>query len=462
MSCRRPICPALLLAALLSVPAQAQIESIPWTTNIEAAKAEARRSGRFVLVHFFTEDCPPCKALEQNVFAQPEVGNALTPQFVFVKLNANDNPATAGSMGINRVPTDVIITPDGEVIGKLISPATPMAYISELTQVVSKFASRSGQGYAGAVASAPQPSQLNSVYAGLQISPSTPPALGETSQPIADNRFAARTPFGAPPVGRQPAAPTFASAGELPPAASPPATPTLPASQPQPSMINNQFAQAAPAAAQPAASFGAGALDPNTARYAPGPTMPPSGAVAGPAFSAPAPTPAANSPATKPYVTTTPGLPVGNSPQTPPLLTYSPSATPDPQQLPPGAMPLGFDGYCPVSMRNSNLTKWVPGNPQFGVQHRGRTYWFAGPQEKQQFWANPDFYAPALSGLDPVLAIDHRQQVSGRREHSVDYDNVFYLFASEASLQQFTANPERYAAGVRQAMGIQTPRRTLR
>ncbi|MEX2316740.1 MAG: thioredoxin family protein, partial [Pirellulales bacterium] len=158
MSFRRPFCPGLLLAVLLSLPAHAQTDSIPWTTNIEAAKAEARQTGRFVLVHFFTEDCAPCKALDRNVFAQPEVGNSLKAQFVFVKLNANDNPATAGSMGITRVPTDVVITPDGEVIGKLISPATPMAYIAEMSQVASKYAGRSGQAFAGAIASAPQPS----------------------------------------------------------------------------------------------------------------------------------------------------------------------------------------------------------------------------------------------------------------------------------------------------------------
>jgi YHS domain-containing protein len=144
--------------------------------------------------------------------------------------------------------------------------------------------------------------------------------------------------------------------------------------------------------------------------------------------------------------------------QSAPLITYSPYAAPDPRQLPQGAMPLGFDGYCPVSMRNSNLTKWVPGNPQYGVQHRGRTYWFAGPQEKEQFWADPDKYAPALSGLDPVLFVERHQQVPGSREHSIDYNNMFYMFASEASLQQFSANPERYAVGVREAMGIKAIR----
>jgi protein disulfide-isomerase len=98
--------------------------------------------------------------------------------------------------------------------------------------------------------------------------------------------------------------------------------------------------------------------------------------------------------------------------------------------------------------------KWVPGDPRWGVMHRGRTYWFVGASEQQQFLTDPDRYSPALSGIDPVLAFDHRQQVPGKREHSIDYDNIFYMFASEATLQQFAANPDRYAASARQAMGI--------
>jgi protein disulfide-isomerase len=98
--------------------------------------------------------------------------------------------------------------------------------------------------------------------------------------------------------------------------------------------------------------------------------------------------------------------------------------------------------------------KWVPGDPRWGVIHLGRTYWFAGPGEQQQFLADPHLYSPALSGMDPVIAIDHRQQVPGKREHSLDYDNLFFMFASEATLQQFAANPLRYATSVRQSMGI--------
>jgi protein disulfide-isomerase len=119
---------------------------------------------------------------------------------------------------------------------------------------------------------------------------------------------------------------------------------------------------------------------------------------------------------------------------------------------------LGFDGYCPVSMRGA--WKWVPGDPQFGAIHRGRTYWFSSAKEQQEFLARPDYYSPALAGIDPVLAIDHRQSVPGLREHSLDYDGQFFLFSSEATLQQFTSSPERYASGVRQAMGMQPSQQT--
>lgn len=98
--------------------------------------------------------------------------------------------------------------------------------------------------------------------------------------------------------------------------------------------------------------------------------------------------------------------------------------------------------------------QWTPGDARWSYVHRGRTYLLAGPKEHQAFVTDPDRYSPALAGMDPVLAIDHQQQVPGKREHSIDYDNMFYFFASEATLQQFAANPVRYSAAVRQAMGI--------
>ena len=132
--------------ALLASPAWAQQDAVHWHNDLESAKVVAKESGRLVLVHFWTPSCGPCKALERNVFSQPAVAMALETQFVPVKLNADENSATAESFGISRVPTDVVITPNGQVVGKLISPPTPTAYIAELSSLSTRYATQLGAG----------------------------------------------------------------------------------------------------------------------------------------------------------------------------------------------------------------------------------------------------------------------------------------------------------------------------
>ncbi len=421
-----------MLASLLVVlSANAQEPNVHWQQDIEAAKVAARDSGRLVLVHVVADGCGPCRSLETNVFAQPGVAGAIEQRFVPVKLNANEFPAIAQGFGITRVPTDLILTPDGQVLSKAISPATPSAYIAETTAVANQYASQLGRPYKVATASPPSPPVLNQAYADLaigaqpQATPSVPMSTGP--QPTATkNAFAPPSSSAEPAtVMNNYAAPTAPNYGSPQPPVTP--IPTNPAADP--------YAAYAPPTQQPTTPAAAPATSP-PARYEPSTTP------EAPRYSMP---PDASVPPSNP------AGPVSEEAQRP-TETQQAAAEPDPTKLPPGAPPLGFDGYCPVSMRNS--WKWVAGNPAYGAIHRGRTYWFAGPEEQKQFLANPDYYGPALAGIDPVLAIDHHQSVPGMREHSLDYDGQFYLFSSEATLQQFTSSPERYASGVRQAMGM--------
>lgn len=448
----RPVC-AVLASILLASWANAQVTTgIHWQQDIEAAKSMARDSGRLVLVHVYTDECGPCRALETNVFMQPGVAGAIEERFVPVKLNANEYPAIAQGFGITRVPTDVILSPDGQVISKMISPATPAAYVAETTDIAGRYASESGRPFQQAAAAAPDPAVLNPAYAGLKIGASTTPMVGGStaagpSAPVsvfAPPAASASAPTAVPPATvMNNYAPPIATGNTLPQQPVAP-VPTNPAANP--------YAAYAPPTQQPAMAPSAQPVVPPV--QAPGYDPAAVAAAAAPRYNMPA------NPSTPPVVSAPPaptGVPVAESAQQP-ISSQQAAAAPDTSKLPPGAPPLGFDGYCPVSMRTT--WKWVPGNPQYGAIHRGRTYWFVGPQEQQEFLANPDYYGPALAGNDPVLAIDHHQAVPGVREHSLDYDGQFFLFSSEATLQQFTASPERYASGVRQAMGMPPSQQT--
>ena len=71
--------------------------------------------------------------------------------------------------------------------------------------------------------------------------------------------------------------------------------------------------------------------------------------------------------------------------------------------LPP--LPLGLYGFCPVSL--SEKQQWVPGDHRFAAMHRGRTYLFAGPEQRRRFLADPDRYTSAVSDIAPG-GLSHR------------------------------------------------------
>lgn len=163
-------------------------------------------------------------------------------------------------------------------------------------------------------------------------------------------------------------------------------------------------------------------------------------------------------PQSNPYAQQPPsGSPGANSPGggAPPAMQQSPPQDVSPQhvarQQPPANPPIALDGYCPVTLVETQNT-WKKADPRYGAIHRGRTYLFAGPEEQKRFLANPDYYSPVLSGYDPVRFAEGGETVDGKRKHGVFYGQQVYLFADEGSLERFWKDPQRYSEVVRQAM----------
>jgi YHS domain-containing protein len=145
-------------------------------------------------------------------------------------------------------------------------------------------------------------------------------------------------------------------------------------------------------------------------------------------------------------------------PTMPPAWPLAPGATPAttasaavpaaaPQAADPyGSMPVGLEGYCPVTLAEKG--QWTEGRAQWGARHRGRTYLFASEEQQRAFLADPDRYAPALSGDDPVLACDKGTSTPGQRRYGVTYQSRMYLFSTPETRSQFAANPNRYVGRV--------------
>jgi len=417
--------------ACLPLVAAAQSVGVNWRTNLDAAKVEAAQSGKFLLLHFTTRNCPPCRMLDQYVFSQPQVAAAIEQDFVPVRIDADASPALAGSMRIDRVPTEIIMTPEGQELGRPSIPDKPEAYVGQLQNMARHFRQTAGAGPLGGAAA-----QVNPAYANVGV--------GQPAPAMTPPAFAAQ--------GAQPnLVPPLQQAQQGPPQqALPPQSQVNPYVSAAPA---SRYGEAQSVYAPPSAQQGLDSPPAPQQTAPPHIAQQPQAAVQPPPSAAAAMSPAGpvdNSPA-QPREASGPGTAqaaagVGGAA----AVVAAAVQKPQPPEQPAGAPPLAFGGCCPVTMKT--VRKWAYGDAQFGAVHRGRTYLFAGAAERDQFLADPDAYAPVFAGLDPVLLIDRQQSVEGKRDFGYEYGGLFYLFSSKESMDKFAASPHTYAAGVRQAM----------
>jgi thioredoxin-related protein len=462
-SIHRMILFTILIAVAAPLVAQ---DAIPWITDLRQAREVAERQNRLVLLHFWSDDCAPCKQLERNVFSRPEFIRALTTGYVPVKINANQQRQLAEFYNIERVPTDVIVTPEGREVQRFQSLQDSNQYIAMLDGIRAQA----------------------SVGAYTPVSPNTSPAATRPQQEtVSTSPYGTASPlqveqsrYGQGGYGQTPSAPSASSNASSTPIYSqnrysnPLAEPTAPQQQELAPRYANPYAQDAPANSntsgsrwgQPASGQAANGASlaqqspaPQANVYAqPGATSPGagpnwqqgSGATQPPAaqnqgsYGQPMQNPSAGTASQQPR-------PNGGSQVQPSIPPAQPTST-EPQ--------ISLEGYCPVTLVQNRV--WTPGDKKWGAVHEGRVYLFAGPEQQQQFLANPHVYAPLMAGYDPVRFAETGQLVPGRREFGlyIDEPGPIALFADEAALERFHANSNYYFNVIRQAKTTQAGRTT--
>jgi thiol-disulfide isomerase/thioredoxin/YHS domain-containing protein len=128
----------LFYIVILGWPITAQAaarQPIHWQPNLETARRLAVQSNRLVLVHFWADWCGRCKEMDRNVFSQSEVAAAVGGDFVPVKINTDHYPETAQRFRITLLPCDVVLNPQGAVVGKIVGALGAPQYTARLGQI---------------------------------------------------------------------------------------------------------------------------------------------------------------------------------------------------------------------------------------------------------------------------------------------------------------------------------------
>ena len=156
-----PLAAALSALSAIAMPAG-------FIDDMEAAKAQAAESGRYILADFSGSDwCGWCKRLDAEVFAKPEFLAGATNKFVLVMVDSpNDtsilsenarkaNPGLVKKYNVRGFPTVLILDSDGKVLDKTgYMRGGPDAYLEMLGKMLDEI--KLAKGYEPRISALPE------------------------------------------------------------------------------------------------------------------------------------------------------------------------------------------------------------------------------------------------------------------------------------------------------------------
>jgi YHS domain-containing protein/thioredoxin-related protein len=429
----------LFLCFTMDTRANAQQEII-WETNFERAITQANTLNRPLFLHFYGDNCPPCKLMETNVFKNGQVINQMNQSFVPLKIKVSEQTQLAKKYSIQVIPTDIVLTQDGRLIHRRQGGIATERFLEYLHFLLSHVNRKANQ------------EMVQQVSTPIQ---SVPEPINSTSSPISPLQFQSLSSQTAVPVQ---------------PTGTPTNTITSIQKAEQPKTEISQTEQL-PKMEQPL-------RDPFT-------RQPVTSPVSSPVSSVPSPPVASNQMSNQtlnqtlnqtqpepvnPVRVTEKKIPqeektvfqektvlpktvdMVSIPQTPKEPTTVPAVSPMGFQNNPDEtitattmveVPLGLEGYCPVLL--STEERWIPGNPAYYTMYRGHVFRFSSEEAMTEFMKTPANYAPVAMGEDIVLMVDRNKKVYGNRKFGAWFQGRVFLFSTQDSLDSFASRPEYYA-----------------
>lgn len=96
-----------------------------------------------------------------------------------------------------------------------------------------------------------------------------------------------------------------------------------------------------------------------------------------------------------------------------------------------------------VALRDQQ--QWAAGLEQHQAVFDGHLYWFTDARQRAVFAASPEGYAPALGGDCIVTYAETGRRVSGDPQYGLLHQRRLYFFAGQNERDRFTANSARYS-----------------
>ncbi|MFI3293040.1 MAG: thioredoxin family protein [Rikenellaceae bacterium] len=115
--------------------ASAQVKFYDVTTD--ELRELGKEQEKLIFIDIYATWCPPCRAMEANVFSREDIGEFMAQRFVSAKYNIDEGIGRqlADKYGIKSIPTYLIFDLEGNLQGTMQGSRTPedfMVYIKHL------------------------------------------------------------------------------------------------------------------------------------------------------------------------------------------------------------------------------------------------------------------------------------------------------------------------------------------
>ncbi len=124
----------LAISSLLCCPIT-WADQIDWRPTLEAAQRESAATGKPVLLHFSSRNCPPCRRLEQGAFRDPSLVELIDQEVIPCQVQVEQLPELAERYRVRSWPTDLYLSPSGSELHRTTSPQATEAFEQVVRQV---------------------------------------------------------------------------------------------------------------------------------------------------------------------------------------------------------------------------------------------------------------------------------------------------------------------------------------
>lgn len=360
--------------------------TIAWQDDVNSALRLSNQTGQPVLLHFYSNNCVPCKMLDAKAFKNPALGQVMAKSVIPVKINYDQHRDIAQHYNITRFPTDLFLHHTGEELYRTVSPQDPADYAKLIDRVA-------GKNRTWTIA---QTDKLHTIQSAKASFDALNAEFESTrfTHPASTKSKTFQTPDNDAPSEPQTnsycVAPHCVDVQPTPTSEEPAVGGPFHLASQSTELKGNRYQQVAN---KLAASESQSILKESD-----------------------------QADANRTMASVTMGG------------VFAEDKT------------LALEGYCPVSL----LTKkaWILGSPSSSVKHRGRLYQCASEEARIDFLQDPDKYSPVLSGYDIVHFLETGELVAGKREFGCEFQGHVFIFMSLANKAHFDAHAFDYAGNL--------------